>query len=906
MNGNNIRGSNRNDFIQGNDRDEKLLAGRGNDVLVGGAGNDQAYGDEGNDFFLGTDGGNDQSFGGEGNDFFRLGDGNDTVYGDSGNDIILASGGNDLIDGGSGFNLVFGGEGSDRFVLQSGGIIDIQDFQLGQDRLVLADGLTFDQLKIVPALFGTSSTIQIAATGEPIATLLLIPPDQLNEIHFVSFNDAIRGGDRSTRFAISAPSNTPVNLIQNMMNNQSSALEISVFSEPAIPLAETGARSGVFIFKLSQPAPTGGVVINFQAGDTDPETTSRDVNIGTAGTTNIDNFNIRPIPGFISTVTIAEGATEARLVVTPFEDGLVEGDETISIELLSRADYHVSLANNIATLTIIDDVAISGTDNNDVLDGTHTADVIEGLAGDDVINGNGGNDIIDSGFDEDIVNGGNGDDQIAGGGFLNGDRGNDSIQAGDGNNVINGGDGRDTIVGGSGADFINGDGGSDWVQGGEGTELILGGNGDDVLLGETGMDVLLGGNGDDVLSGGADANELTGGAGRDRFLIGPNNGITSITDFQNRRDRLVLEQGLTVDLLQIAQVGNDTFVSLAGQQQPFAILIGVQARSITETDFVVTLPPPTFSNLVVFGDSLSDTGNFFSATGGIFPPSPPSFNGRLSNGPLWVDFIAPKLGLTRDEVSNFAFLGALSGRENLSDALIPIANFPGLLDQIDTFAATTGANGADPDALYVVWAGSNDFLNLSDPQAVPTAIADAVTNLATSIATLANLGAEKIIVPNASDLGTLPFSIESGTTTQATLVSSAFNQALDQTLDQLEQTLGIDVISVDAFGFSQRIANAPEEFGFTNNTDPLIGQSGSVNPDEFVFFDEAHPTTRVHELFVDVVLTALKDAGYSVHQDWDYSLGSLNISHTQSTAPFTDEKTLAWIIDDLRPNLQIL
>ncbi|WP_353930485.1 hypothetical protein WJM97_19765 [Okeanomitos corallinicola TIOX110] len=32
-----------------------------------------------------------------------------------------------------------------------------------------------------------------------------------------------------------------------------------------------------------------------------------------------------------------------------------------------------------------------------------------------------------------------------------------------------------------------------------------------------------------------------------------------------------------------------------------------------------------FDNLIIFGDSLSDTGNIFQASGNTFPPSPPYF-----------------------------------------------------------------------------------------------------------------------------------------------------------------------------------------------------------------------------------------------------------------------------------------
>jgi len=37
-----------------------------------------------------------------------------------------------------------------------------------------------------------------------------------------------------------------------------------------------------------------------------------------------------------------------------------------------------------------------------------------------------------------------------------------------------------------------------------------------------------------------------------------------------------------------------------------------------------------FSQLVVFGDSNVDNGNFYAATGGTLPASPPYYQGRFS------------------------------------------------------------------------------------------------------------------------------------------------------------------------------------------------------------------------------------------------------------------------------------
>ena len=43
------------------------------------------------------------------------------------------------------------------------------------------------------------------------------------------------------------------------------------------------------------------------------------------------------------------------------------------------------------------------------------------------------------------------------------------------------------------------------------------------------------------------------------------------------------------------------------------------------------------SGIVVFGDSLSDNGNFFALTG---QPAKPYFKGRVSNGIVWVEHLA--------------------------------------------------------------------------------------------------------------------------------------------------------------------------------------------------------------------------------------------------------------------------
>lgn len=134
------------------------------------------------------------------------------------------------------------------------------------------------------------------------------------------------------------------------------------------------------------------------------------------------------------------------------------------------------------------------------------------------------------------------------------------------------------------------------------------------------------------------------------------------------------------------------------------VITGVE-HYIEFGQFEGRVPRNLFDQMFVFGDSLSDIGTLFSLTGGLVPPTPPYFNGRFSNGPVWVENLAPRLGLAFNPSTDFAIGGATSGNQNVGS--LPGASLPGLQQQVDNFVAANQA-GADPNALYLVWAGAND------------------------------------------------------------------------------------------------------------------------------------------------------------------------------------------------------
>jgi thermolabile hemolysin len=267
-----------------------------------------------------------------------------------------------------------------------------------------------------------------------------------------------------------------------------------------------------------------------------------------------------------------------------------------------------------------------------------------------------------------------------------------------------------------------------------------------------------------------------------------------------------------------------------------------------------------FSRIVVFGDSLSDTGNFHRLTGGV--PGAPYASGRFSNGPLWIEYLAEDLGMTLLSENNYAVGGATTGSGNSNDGFLGL-EYPGLQDQWSAFLADLPPGGADPEALYVVWAGANDFFVALQTGSSPTVlIGGGVANTARAIQVLWAAGARHILVPNVPDLGLVPFGRASGMSAAITQLSAAYNQALEGALQALADS-GIPTIRVDAFEALRAMVNSPAEFGFTNVTEAFLVTGGDAAG--FLFWDAVHPTTRGHEILADAARERMIDY-YSARQ----------------------------------------
>ncbi len=252
--------------------------------------------------------------------------------------------------------------------------------------------------------------------------------------------------------------------------------------------------------------------------------------------------------------------------------------------------------------------------------------------------------------------------------------------------------------------------------------------------------------------------------------------------------------------------------------------------------------------LYVFGDSLSDVGIVFRATGGMYPPLPTYFQGRYSNGRVWVEYLADRLHLSSSQTNNFACGGATTGSDR--NSLVP-----GLLAQVQSFTQTHQQSNSN--ALYVLWAGANDYLQGVSSATVP------VENVTRAIASLADVGAKKILVANLPDLGQLPATRTSANSASLSALTQGHNQGLRRSLKVLsQQQSDIQIATLDANTlYREAIAN-PKAFGFTNVISAcLSGARAFSNPGQFLFWDSIHPTTVAHRILGEAAFSAIQDAG---------------------------------------------
>ena len=270
-----------------------------------------------------------------------------------------------------------------------------------------------------------------------------------------------------------------------------------------------------------------------------------------------------------------------------------------------------------------------------------------------------------------------------------------------------------------------------------------------------------------------------------------------------------------------------------------------------------------YDQMVVFGDSLSDNGNLATAAGpGVF--SALDYDpARATDGPTTTPASSIS-GVTVEQLNSLLGLSPLTpsiagGTNYAWGEATTASNPPDLVHGItpgtgfQEFSYIVQNSHADPNSLYVIWAGSNDLLNATTTAGIQAAETQALINLEDQVGTLLSLGAKHIAWFDLPDLSLTPAGKLEGAALDQQLHDSSLQFRTDWTTTISEfQTLfpSASITGIDTYTFMQEIVANPAKYGLTDVTDPAQGQGG-VNPDQYLFWDAEHPTTAVDSLLAE-------------------------------------------------------
>jgi phospholipase/lecithinase/hemolysin len=290
--------------------------------------------------------------------------------------------------------------------------------------------------------------------------------------------------------------------------------------------------------------------------------------------------------------------------------------------------------------------------------------------------------------------------------------------------------------------------------------------------------------------------------------------------------------------------------------------------------------------LLVFGDSLSDSGIFYELSAAVLkvpvPPDSAGYNGWFSNGLVQSEVAAGLLGADLD---NFAIgaaraIGSRTVQQYLDlngydtpEIMLPnpdpvaLATDTYFNAQVGRYLASAAAHPPKAGTAASIWIGANDYNNIpsdATPELVAKTIADVVGNTIAAAAAIAQTGVEHVYIYNLPEPDFLPIPVDPA----FTQIVALHNGGLAEGVEYL-QSLGVEAEIVDMNRMSVEIDSDPRTFGLnpaymnlplilgvasqptwvesTQNwylpPNPLVA---NVDPDRVAFMDYLHPSSAMH------------------------------------------------------------
>ncbi|KAI4973935.1 GDSL esterase/lipase APG-like [Hordeum vulgare subsp. vulgare] len=322
---------------------------------------------------------------------------------------------------------------------------------------------------------------------------------------------------------------------------------------------------------------------------------------------------------------------------------------------------------------------------------------------------------------------------------------------------------------------------------------------------------------------------------------------------------------------------------------------------------------PLVPAVMLFGDSLLDTGNndyIDTVAKANFPPYGRDFEdhiatGRFCNGKILSDFIGEILGFTS---SPYAYLSPDASGENLLSGanfasaasgyydqtahmynVIPLSQqleyFKEYQHKLEVLAGSSQAQSIISDSLYIISAGSNDYLfNYYIKPFIyksPDQFSDLLIGIFNNtVAELYGMGARRIGVFSLPSFGCAPLTItvfgHGGNDTCVTRLNNdaqRFNRKLSTSVDVMSNWYhDLKIVVLDLYTPLHSLVTSPRSQGFTEARRGCCG-TGTVeatvflcnpisigtcpNATVYVFWDSIHPTEAANKLIADSLIDGI-------------------------------------------------